>query len=673
MQLPEDRPRAPDVQGMRLVLDHLPDLAVVYDQQWRWVYLNQPAAHLLAALGTDPQSVWGRRLWDVFPDEPHRSEYESALSSLREVGFESAYPQLDRILETRLVRIPGGLLSLSRDITDRRRLAEQLARENTELDLERRRLHAMLDILPVGVWIADAKGRIVDANRAADEIWRGNAPLTESPADYHRDYRGWWAATGEPLGPGDWGLAKAVLRGESTHGLEVDIACFDGSRKTVLNYAVPIRDADQRVMGGVALTVDVTERKHEQRVQQAVAEASTVLGTSLDPDSAFTALAEICVQRMADVVIVSEMHPEGMLRRRAVRHRDPQHQPLLEVLLREQEPDSLVQRERSRRLQQPEPLLFPNVDQEVMRSLQLTPPEQRVFRQLHVTSLMVVPLRVHDRLTGALLVGVVEGGRPAFTADDLELARALALRAALAIDNARLYQAAQAASQAKSQFLATMSHELRTPLTAIIGYDELLLNEIWGTLNDRQRQQLERIRISAWHLVTIIDQILTFSRADAGRETVQSEPVNVTQLVQETTAMLEPQALAKRIELRVTAPESPVWIRTDPGKVRQIVLNLGGNAVKFTDFGVVEIMLAQGSDAVEVTIRDSGPGIPATELERIFEPFTQLDQSNTRAQGGTGLGLTVSRRLARLLGGEVTVESRAGEGSVFRLTLPRLG
>jgi len=672
MQLPEDYPLTPDIDGMRLVLDHLPDCAEVFDNQWHWLYLNQPAAAMLRARGVDPDTLPGRSRWDVFPDEPHRADYEAALSSLSEVVFESTIPPLDRILEARLVHIPGGLLSLSRDVTGRRRLDDMLAWENTALDLERRRLRAMLDILPVGVWIADAEGRIVDTNPAASEIWRGKAPMTGSPADYHRDYRGWLAATGEPIGPGEWAMARAVLKGESTHGLEVDIACFDGSRKTVLNYALPIRDSGQRVVGGVALTVDITDRKREKRLEQVVGEASAVLGASLDPDSAFASLAEVSVQRFADVVLVSEVDADGSFRRRAARHRNPDLQPTLDPLLREPELDPATRRDRTRVLQEPRPLLLARIDEAALSMLKLTPTEQRVLRQLNLASLMVLPLQVSDRLIGALIVGTVEGGSKPFGEDDLELAQALALRAALAIDNARLYQGAQAASQAKSQFLATMSHELRTPLTAIIGYDELLLNEIWGPLTDRQRQQLERIRISAWHLVTIIDQILTFSRAEAGRETVQSEPVNLTQLLHETSEMLEPQALSKRIELRVTSPEKPVWLRTDPGKVRQILLNLAGNAVKFTDYGTVEIALAQGGDAIEVIIQDSGPGIPDTELERIFEPFTQLDQSNTRAQGGTGLGLTVSRRLARLLGGEVTVESRRGEGSVFRLTLPRL-
>jgi len=671
MRSPADDPEALDLEGMRLVLDHLPDLAAVYDRHWCWRYVNPPARALLRAQGIEPSTLPGRHFRDVFPDDEHWPQRELVVAAGQPAVFEYTLPGY-RTLEVRLLPIPGGVLSLAREITERRELEEELAREVSELDLERRRLRATLDILPVGVWIANAAGEIVATNPAAREIWRGTLPLTQTPAEYHTNYRGWWTATGEPLGPGDWGLAKAVESGQVTRAAEVDIDCFDGSRRTVLNYALPIRDAAQQIIGGVALTVDITERKREERVQQVVGQASAVLGASLDPDSAFLSLGDLCVQMLSDVVLVFELDAEGTFRRRTVRHRNPEQQSLIEPLLREVEGDAAARRARAALVQLGEAMLFEEVTDQVVEELHLSRIEQRVIAELQLVSLMVLPLRVRERAIGTLAVGTVRGGRPPFTEDDLELGKALALRAALAIDNARLYQGAQAASQAKSQFLATMSHELRTPLTAIIGYDELLLNEIWGELTERQRQQLERIRVSAWHLVTIIDQILTFSRAEAGRETVQNEPVNLTQLMRETSDMLESQAAAKGIELRAVAPARAIWLRTDAGKVRQILLNLVGNAVKFTEFGVVLLELEEGSDAIGVAIHDSGPGIPDTELERIFEPFTQVDQSNTRAQGGTGLGLTVSRRLARLLGGEVTVQSRPGEGSIFTLTLPRV-
>jgi PAS domain S-box-containing protein len=230
---------------------------------------------------------------------------------------------------------------------------------------------------------------------------------------------------------------------------------------------------------------------------------------------------------------------------------------------------------------------------------------------------------------------------------------------------------AEAASRAKSQFLAVMSHELRTPLTGIIGYADILGSGIWGEITEQQREQVSRIKAGAWHLVSVIEEILTFSRSEAGREDLRLELVDVARIAREGAELLEPQAEMKSVALRVRIPDSPVEIMTDGRKVRQIILNLVGNAVKFTDSGEVELSTERSAEWVVFRVRDTGPGIPSDQLERIFEPFTQLDQSHTRIKGGTGLGLTVSRKLAQLLGGDVTVESNpATAGSVFSVRLP---
>jgi PAS domain S-box-containing protein len=232
--------------------------------------------------------------------------------------------------------------------------------------------------------------------------------------------------------------------------------------------------------------------------------------------------------------------------------------------------------------------------------------------------------------------------------------------------------AAEAASQAKSQFLAVMSHELRTPLTAVIGFTDLLDTGVLGELTDQQRGPLKRISSSAWGLVQIIDEILTFSRADAGREQVRPASVEVVDLVRSAVDMLEPEAGRNGLTLSLEHEVPGITIHSDAGKIRQIVVNLVGNAVKFTECGEVRVaVLPWGGDGVEVRVTDTGPGIPPEQQDRIFEPFTQLDQTSTRVKGGTGLGLTVCRRLARLLGGEIAVESAAGRGSTFSLVLPR--
>jgi len=329
-----------------------------------------------------------------------------------------------------------------------------------------------------------------------------------------------------------------------------------------------------------------------------------------------------------------------------------------------------------------------------------------------------MPLAVAQRRLGSIAV-MRSGSSPDFEAADVELVRVLATRAALLIEAAGLYhearlelarreraedslrekslhlealnlaqqrmlsqlaertqQAEQAeraaleASQAKSQFLAVMSHELRTPLNAIMGYTDLLQSGAAGApLAERERGYLDRIRASVLHLRGLIDEVLSLSRIEAGREEVALEKVPLGQLVEDVAAMMHRQALDKGLALNIEV-EGDVVITTDPGKVRQILLNLASNAVKFTDHGEVRLGLRAAGGLAELEVSDTGVGIPPEYHSRIFEPFTQADQSRTRRAGGSGLGLSVSRKLALLLGGELSFESAPGQGTRFTLSLP---
>ncbi|HXC26002.1 MAG TPA: HAMP domain-containing sensor histidine kinase [Gemmatimonadaceae bacterium] len=243
--------------------------------------------------------------------------------------------------------------------------------------------------------------------------------------------------------------------------------------------------------------------------------------------------------------------------------------------------------------------------------------------------------------------------------------------APVAPQDAREAEAA-AAIQARNTFLTIVSHELRTPLTALTGYGELLSDGILGPLTPLQHDTIERMRAVTQQLSVMIDGMLTFSNIEAGHERVVITQVSPSHVLRSAAAILEPLVRKKAVELVVRADDTLLPIPSDEEKIRQILVHLGGNAVKFTVAGRVCLSVEGRGDEVVFVVEDTGCGIADGDWGRLFRPFTQLDAGLTKRHGGSGLGLYISSRLAGLLGGRIDVASTVGVGSVFTLRLPRV-
>jgi signal transduction histidine kinase len=393
------------------------------------------------------------------------------------------------------------------------------------------------------------------------------------------------------------------------------------------------------------------------------------LASTRETDVALARVASLIASSIADLCLVDVVARDGVPVRVVAEQGDPPSGGELRELRRFPPDGGDPTDPFGRVVRTGESLLVPEVDEGWLDTNIADEEYRALLRAVGPRSLVVVPLAVRGTVLGVATLASTDPSRR-YGIDHLRLAEEVGRRIALAVDHERLGQDAEAAERTGADFMAAMSHEFRTPVHVASMFAELLLMGVPEPIPPASRAHAEHIRAAVRHLDKLVEQVLTFARLEAEREVVRTERVDVVDLARETAGLVEPLARQKQLGFGTDLPGTGRIAYTDPNKVRQILFNLLGNAVKFTESGEVRLTVRESDAGVTLEVRDTGVGIAAEHVEKIFEPFWRVERDSVAGAEGTGLGLGIVRSLVQLLDGEVTVRSEEGSGSVFRVTLP---
>jgi signal transduction histidine kinase len=432
--------------------------------------------------------------------------------------------------------------------------------------------------------------------------------------------------------------------------------------------ARPVRDAAGRITAAISIFRDVTDERRAADRQQLLAEASrTFAETVLDLQEALDRLTKRVVGSLGDSCVVRLLSADGeWLEPTAMYHPDPEARAFGAEMLRSS-PQRRTEGINGRVMSSGNAVIIPVVDQERFRAA-IKPEYRSYYERFGTHSVLVVPLRARDRLIGILSASREKPGQP-YTEDDLALLQELGDRAAVAIDNARLYRQAQEAISVRDQFLLVAAHELRTPVTGLRGYTQLLLRSHQrGVLDaDRLERYLPALHESAERLAGLTEDLLDVSRLHTGRLPLRPEPLDLAALARRVAERYREIGAKHRLVLDLALDPAPV--RADPGRLEQVLANLLDNAVKYSpDGGEICLIVERDGQGVALRMRDEGIGLPPESAEAIFEPFTRAPNAAERQIPGLGLGLNIAREIASRHGGYLRAASD-GEGCGTTMTL----
>ena len=559
-----------------------------------------------------------------------------------------AAPILDEEGQTR------GSVGAFVDITHRKQIEEAL--RNSE-DLYR----SLAEALPQMIFLFTLQGKLEYCNPSGvNYIGLSLEQILErSPLEW--------------IHPSDRSEALARWRNaiakETAYEIELRLRRSDGVYRWHTLRMNPIAGVGDRLLKWLGTATDIDDRKRSRQQERFLARASSVLANSLDYQTTLDSLAHLTVPSIADWCAIDVVEKDGTIERLAVAHIDPAKEELAQELHRRYPPKKEATRGQANVIRTGQSELYPHIPDSVLVQTASDAEHLRILRQLRLQSGMCVPLKARGKTLGTITF-ILETGSRCYDRTDLIMAEKLAHRAAIALDNARLYREAQDANRLKDEFLATLSHELRTPLNSILGWAQILRHRRLS--EEKMGLALETIERNARLQFQLIEDLLDVSRIITGKLRLNVTSVSLQKAIEEAIESVRPGAEAKHIQLMTQLDRHAGPVSGDRDRLQQIVWNLLSNAIKFTPpEGCVTVILEQFQSFIQVRIIDTGQGIKPEFLPYVFDRFRQGDSSSTRAYNGLGLGLAIVRHLTELHGGTVSADSPGlGQGAMFTVELP---
>jgi signal transduction histidine kinase len=412
---------------------------------------------------------------------------------------------------------------------------------------------------------------------------------------------------------------------------------------------------------------DVTRRRRLEETSRFLDALSSALATSLDYEATLQSIARLATGALADCCLV-HVQEAGRIRSPGVAHVDPDREAEIREVLRSISADPGGFTPVAIALRSGRPTLYERVEDDAITAAASTPEQVEALRALRLSTAMVVPMEARGRMVGAISLARLGGPRPAYTADDLDLAVEIARRAALAADNARLYQQARVAVRDRDDVLAIVSHDLRNPINAILLSATMLHEFAPDGLSERDRRQVEVIRRSAEQTSALLQDLVEVTSLEGGARTLAAQRTEVAPLVGGVVEMFAPLAAHAGLELECGPVDEAPAVLADYGRLLQVFNNLVGNAIKFTPRGGrIRLSCDEAADGLRFAVTDTGMGIDPEHLPHVFDRFWQ---ARAAGRAGAGLGLAIARSIVLAHGGRIGVDSTPGAGSTFWFTLP---